>query len=123
MNAWTTSEDRDDEAALGLTVIGAGVRAGRLGLGLSQRQLAWRVGLSQSAISRLETGTLQGLRLRTLGRIVGVLEASPGYVFADGPPPPTRRLPGQPTAWPVGRSATTPAKPGVRPEAREVVIA
>ena len=95
MSPWATAEDPDDQTALGLTLIGAGLRAGRLGLGLSQRQLAWRVGLSQSAISRLETGTIQGLRLRTLGRIAGVLEASPGYEFPGGPPAPTRRLPGQ----------------------------
>jgi hypothetical protein len=45
------------------------------------------VGLSQSAISRLETGTIQGLRLRTLGRIVGELETRSDYAFPAGPPP------------------------------------
>jgi transcriptional regulator with XRE-family HTH domain len=95
MNAWATLDDDNAAEALGRAVIGAGVRAGRLGLGLSQRQLAWLVGVSQSAISRLETGTLQGLRFRTLARIAGVLKASPGYTFPEGPPPPNRRLPGQ----------------------------
>jgi transcriptional regulator with XRE-family HTH domain len=94
MNAWATLDD-DDAEALGRAVIGDGVRTGRLALGMSQRQLAWRVRVSQSAISRLETGTLQGLRLRTLARVVGVVVASPGYAFPDGPPSPRRRLPGQ----------------------------
>lgn len=97
MNAWGTI-DPDDDAALGRAVIGAGVRAGRLALAMTQRQLAWRIGVSQSFISRLETGTLHGLRLRTLARIVGVLEASPGYEFRGGPPPPRRRLPGEEAA-------------------------
>jgi transcriptional regulator with XRE-family HTH domain len=95
MDVWARLEDAEKTAALGTRVIGAGVRAGRLRLGWSQRQLAWRVGVSQSAISRLESGTLQGMRLRTLARIVGVLEASPGYAFPDSLPAPTRRLPGQ----------------------------
>jgi len=96
MTSWATMDVDDEVALAGLRLIGAGIRAGRLGLGMSQRQVAWKVGISQSAMSRLETGTIQGLRLATLSRIVGVVSQCPGFVFPDGPPPPTRRLPGQP---------------------------
>lgn len=95
MDVWARIEHLQESERYGTAVIGAGVRAGRLRLGWSQRQLAWRIGISQSVISRLETGKLQGLRLRTLARIVGVLEAGAGYEFPGGPPAPTRRLPGQ----------------------------
>jgi DNA-binding XRE family transcriptional regulator len=95
VSAWATDFDDDATVTLGRQVIGAGIRAARLGLGMSQRQLGRRAYLSPSAISRLETGRLQGLRQRTLARVVGVLQASPGYAFPGGPPPPTRRLPGQ----------------------------
>ena len=85
MSTWH-DQPSDDDVALGMTIIGAGIRAGRLRLSLTQQRLGSRVGVSQSAISRLETGTLQGLRLRTLARIVGVLEAAPGsFTFPDGP--------------------------------------
>jgi transcriptional regulator with XRE-family HTH domain len=58
---------------LGLDVIGLLIRDGRRACGLSQRGLAARVGLNQSTISRLETGQLRGLRLKTLARIFGIL--------------------------------------------------
>lgn len=95
MDLWARLDDLETAGQLGEGVIGGGIRAGRLRLGWSQQQLAWRVGVSQSVISRLETGRLRGMRFRTLARIVGVLEASPGYAFPDGPRAPTRRLPGQ----------------------------
>ena len=93
MSTWHDHSSEED-AALGMAIIGAGVRAGRLRLSLTQQRLGARVGVSQSAISRLETGTLQGLRLRTLARIVGVLQTAPGsFAFPDGPadPPPLKR--------------------------------
>jgi transcriptional regulator with XRE-family HTH domain len=96
MAPWATADDDDSEFALGLAIIGDGIRAGRLRSHLTQRQLAWLVSLSQSAISRLETGTIQGLRLRTLARIVGQLEARSDYLFPAGPPPPIQRLPDRP---------------------------
>ncbi|MBA3875451.1 MAG: hypothetical protein C0498_00710 [Anaerolinea sp.] len=82
--------DKDEASALGRVIIGAGIRAGRIRLGMTQVELSLWVGVSQSVISRLETGTTQGVRFRTLARIVGVMEACPGFVFPDGPPPPTR---------------------------------
>ena len=95
MNAWTIFDKDDEVVTAGRQVIGAGIRAARLALGLTQRQLGHRALLSQSAISRLETGRLQGLRLRTLARVVGVLHTKPGYAFPGGPPPPARRLLGR----------------------------
>jgi transcriptional regulator with XRE-family HTH domain len=49
---------------------GNSVRAFRLSRGWSQRQLARRVGLSQSGISRLEHGLTPGI---SFGRVVGLI--------------------------------------------------
>jgi DNA-binding Xre family transcriptional regulator len=109
MLRWHLIEDLDEAERIGATIIGAGVRRGRLWAGLSQRQLGWRVGITQSAVSRLENGRLGGIRFRTLCRIFAVLEAPPGVVFPDEPSAPRRRLPGQPSdVAPTGRA------PGVR---------
>ena len=95
MHRWDMLEDRDATEQLGVEIIGAGVRRRRLLLGLSQQQLAWRVGVSQSVISRLETGRLRGIRFKTVAGIVGVLDVSPSTIFPGEPPPPIRRRPGQ----------------------------
>ncbi|HEX5588688.1 MAG TPA: helix-turn-helix transcriptional regulator [Candidatus Limnocylindrales bacterium] len=87
MAPWARAEDNDSAYALGMAIIGDGVRTGRHRCRLTQRVLGWRVGLSQSAISRLETGTIQGLRLRTLARIVAELETGSDYAFPAGPSP------------------------------------
>src|SRR3990170_4791327 len=42
MRGWAWIDDSDEDALLGRKAIGAGVRSGRLALGMSQRQLAWR---------------------------------------------------------------------------------
>ena len=86
---------RDDMVREGMTVIGELVRTSRLDLGLSQRQLAWRVSMSQSTISRLESGTLRGMRLQRLALVLGVLRLDPRSVHFGEPPAPRRRLPGQ----------------------------
>ena len=95
MASWAVIDVEDTVAQAGLKAIGAGIRLGRLEAGLTQRQVAWSVGVSQSAISRLETGTIQGMRLVTLSRIVGLIRLGSAYDFPDGPPPSTRRLPGE----------------------------
>jgi predicted transcriptional regulator len=41
--------------------------------GLSQRQVAWLVGVSQTAIAKLESGTVKNLQLKTLMRMVTAL--------------------------------------------------
>ncbi len=58
---------------LGMTTLGLLVGQWRRACGLSQRQLAAKVGLNQSTISRLETGQLRSLRLATLAMVIGVL--------------------------------------------------
>ena len=95
MHRWHQLEDLSATEQFGATLVGAAVRASRLRAHLSQQQLAWRVGLSQSMISRLETGHLRGIRYRMLARIAGAVWFTADWV-ADGPPPPTRRLPGEP---------------------------
>ena len=95
MTSWAVIDVEDKVARDGLRVIGAGIRLGRLEAGMTQRQIAWRVGVSQSTISRLETGTIQGMRLATLSRIVGLIRIGSAYDFPDGPPPSMRRLPGE----------------------------
>lgn len=93
--------DRGADATLeglireGMTAVGDLVRTSRLNLGLSQRQLAWRVGMSQSTISRLESGTLRGMRLPKLALIIGALRLDPRFTRSGEPPAPRRRLPGQ----------------------------
>ena len=97
MRNWGWADDFEPTARAGALIIGSAVRDARLRLGLSQRQLAWRSRLAQSTISRLETGRLKGMRLRTLAGIIGVLRASPNFRRPDEPPRPKRRLPGQPS--------------------------
>jgi transcriptional regulator with XRE-family HTH domain len=80
---------------LGRAIIGQAIRRFRLAKGWSQRQLGWLVGVNQSTIARLERGTLSGIRLSNLARILGQLSVPPdALLVAQGPPPPTRRLPG-----------------------------
>jgi transcriptional regulator with XRE-family HTH domain len=62
----------DDWAAR--RALGVGVRSARRLKGWSQRELGERARLSQSAVSRLETGTVNGLRYQTLVRVLEVLE-------------------------------------------------
>ena len=76
-------------------LIGSGIQRARLNLGMSQHGLAWRVGLHQSTISRLENGKLQSLRFRNLALVVGVLNMPPEFFLSGGPPAPKRRMPHQ----------------------------
>jgi DNA-binding Xre family transcriptional regulator len=75
MANWTPADNDLPFVVLGKQTIGAGVRSRRLLLGWSQRGMSRRVGVSQSVISRLETGRLNGIRWQTFARIVGVLQA------------------------------------------------
>src|SRR5262245_45968007 len=92
----TSLRDPSDPELIGRTSIGRAVRQFRLANGLSQRQLGWLVGVHQSTIARLERGTISGMRLSTLARILGQLSAPPDALLHLGPPPSTRRLPGEP---------------------------
>jgi transcriptional regulator with XRE-family HTH domain len=105
MRYWEFEEDVESAVHVGLRVIGDIVREARLRRNLTQRQLAWQALLAQSTISRLETGRLQGMRLRTLAAIIGVLRMNPKGRTSDRwqatgprfpePPAPRRRLPRQ----------------------------
>jgi transcriptional regulator with XRE-family HTH domain len=64
--------------------IGALVRDARLRRNMTQRQLAWASTLTQSTISKLETGRLRGMRLRTLAAIMGVLRTGRARADAGG---------------------------------------
>ena len=94
MREWATDE-WDSTLDAGLRLIAQGVRSARLRHGLSQRQLAWRVGLNQSTISRLETARLGSMRLKTLARLLATLRTSTDDLMEGEPPRPRRRLPGQ----------------------------
>jgi transcriptional regulator with XRE-family HTH domain len=93
--AWDDKDDQRGTARRGAVLIGRSLRQARLGNGFTQEQLAWRAGLSQSSVSRLESGRLSGIRFRTLALMVGVLEDGPVPAFYAGPRPARRRLPGQ----------------------------
>lgn len=54
---------------------------------LSQRELAARLGITQSAISRLETGSRQRPHPRTLRRLAEALGTTPAEVRACFPVP------------------------------------
>jgi len=86
-----------DPEVLGRAAIGRAIRQFRHANGWSQRQLGWLVGVHQSTVARLEAGTLSGMRLSNLARILGQLSVPPdALLLQQGPPPPTRRLPGAP---------------------------
>jgi transcriptional regulator with XRE-family HTH domain len=55
-------------------MFGAALRDARNGAGLSQRSLAHIAWLNQSTISRVESGTVGGLRYETLMRLLLALD-------------------------------------------------
>jgi hypothetical protein len=57
-----------------LVILGAGIRIGRRRLGLTQRELAERSGVSQTAISRLERGMVWGMAVVRFARVAWALE-------------------------------------------------
>jgi DNA-binding XRE family transcriptional regulator len=79
-----------------LVLFGARVRRGRLQTGMSQRRLADRAGVSQSAISRLERGVAIGM---TAIRLVAVcIELGPSFPFGSCPHEHTCAYPYDPRA-------------------------
>lgn len=81
-------------------MLGRAIRAHRHANHWSQQQLAWLVGVHQSTVARLEAGTISGMRLSTLARILGQLSVSPDALrLQSGPPSPKRRLPGESEGW------------------------
>ncbi len=69
------------EIQLGLEILGREVRLKRRERSLSQQALANAAGVSQSTISRLETGSLASLRLVRLAAIIAALAGyGPGHI-------------------------------------------
>ena len=83
--AWESIDrsNRDPELQRGWELIGGMVKRRRSKIAWSQRDLSRACGLAQSAISRLETGKLGGIRF---GRFA-VLVAAMGGLDADAPHP------------------------------------
>lgn len=69
-----TIERLDAPTREALQVLGTVLRSLRAERGLSQRALAGRCGLSQSTISRLETGRAEGVRVAWIARLLAGLD-------------------------------------------------
>ena len=67
---------------LGLEIVGQSILRARTQARISQRHLGRLAGVHQTTISRLETGTLHGLRLSKLATIVATLNGFP--IIEDG---------------------------------------
>jgi transcriptional regulator with XRE-family HTH domain len=64
--------------ANGMELLGRWIRESRVQAGMTQSQLARLAGMHQSTLSRLERGTLEGLRLHRLASIISVLHSRLG---------------------------------------------
>jgi DNA-binding Xre family transcriptional regulator len=84
----TSRQDRQPEIQRGWELIGQMVKRRRTILRWSQRDLAAACGLAQSAISRLETGRLSGVRFSRFARLVAALGGLDPH--APHPAPPRR---------------------------------
>jgi transcriptional regulator with XRE-family HTH domain len=62
----------------GMELLGRWIRECRVRAGMTQAQLARLAGMHQSTLSRLERGTLEGLRLHRLAAIIAVLHSRLG---------------------------------------------
>jgi transcriptional regulator with XRE-family HTH domain len=76
-----TNDDQD--LALGRLIQDLRSRAG-----LSQRELALRLGTTQPGVSRLESGAVT-IRLDTLARVAAALGRHLVVAFPEDPPPPS----------------------------------
>ena len=61
-----------------MDLVGRWIRASRVQLGMTQAQLAHRAGVSQTTVSRLERGKLEGLALYRLVAIIAALDVASG---------------------------------------------
>ena len=72
---WSDDAGYPDELVnQGLDRIAEGIYQARRRAGWTQRQLAWRCGVDQPTISRVERGVLSGISLRRLARIFGCVD-------------------------------------------------
>lgn len=63
------------------------ITALRKAQGLSQRELAERVGVKQPVIAKIESGTTTNLELRTIARIAAALHSKVRIILERGAPP------------------------------------
>jgi transcriptional regulator with XRE-family HTH domain len=84
--------------------LGERIRKERLRYGMSQTELARRVGISKTAMNQIEMGETADPRLSRIRAIADILGVSMDYLAGrqeeDGTPPPPR--PRRRTAAPVG---------------------
>ncbi len=66
--------EMSDQDRRSLLMLGAAVRIARHRMGLTQRQLAERSDVSQTAISRMERGKVWGMAIVRFARVAWVLE-------------------------------------------------
>lgn len=70
--------------------------------GLTGKQLAGQMGMSETQLSLFRSGKVKGIRFATVARMCALLDCVPGdlldYSFAsvDLEPPPSRRASGEP---------------------------
>jgi DNA-binding Xre family transcriptional regulator len=84
--AWSAEArgDRDPDVQRGWEIVGRMVKRRRTAIRWSQRDLSRACGLAQSAISRLETGNLSGVRFSRFAKLVAAM----GGLDPDAPRPP-----------------------------------
>jgi transcriptional regulator with XRE-family HTH domain len=84
--AWNpeSRSDRDPEVQRGWEIVGRMVKRRRTRIAWSQRDLSRACGLAQSAISRLETGKLSGVRFGRFAKLVAAMNG----LDPDAPHPP-----------------------------------
>ena len=90
-------EHQDEATREALIALGSVFLELRRSRGLTQRQLAGRCGLSQSSISRLETGKAPSLSAIWIARMLACLDIAPGILgftskIVEDPEPSWRRL-------------------------------
>lgn len=76
-SVWTVSRLRETTAEQDQLVLGAALRALRKRTGITQEQLADRLGVDPTFVGRLERGQ-RGAHWRTIKRILVALELRPG---------------------------------------------
>jgi DNA-binding Xre family transcriptional regulator len=87
--AWDQNSrlDRDPEIQRGWEILGRMVKRRRTRIAWSRRDLPRACGLARSAISRLETGKLSGVRFGRFAKLVAAMNG----LDPDAPDPPRPR--------------------------------
>src|SRR5258705_4928191 len=75
---WHRGTSPEWMVALGMELLGRWIRESRIQAGMTQAQLARLAGVHQPTLSRLERGSLEGLRLHRLAAIIAVLDSMLG---------------------------------------------